>query len=121
MKSIQDPRHMRRAKIIQGLFQYSYTNNTEGFDQAQPIISKLESIDRIIKQAAPEWPLDKLNRVDLAILRLSIWELINQDNPEKVIIDEAIELAKEFGSDNSSKFINGALGAALQIIKPKSD
>ena len=116
MKSSQDPRHIRRAKAIQGLFQYSYTGSANGFDYANEIISQLEKIDQIISQAAPEWPLDKLNRVDLAILRLSVWELLHKDAPEKVIIDEGIELAKEFGSDNSSRFINGALGAALQII-----
>lgn len=116
MKSITDPRHIKRAKIIQGLFQFTYTNNTNGFEDADKIIPELTTIDQIINQSAPEWPLDKLNRIDLSILRLSIWELLRSDTPEKVIIDEAVELAKEFGSENSSKFINGALGTALKII-----
>lgn len=56
------------------------------------------------------WPVEKLNRIDLAILRLAIYELGNEKIPPKVVIDEAVELAKEFGSENSSSFVNGVLG-----------
>ena len=69
------------------------------------------TIDPIIAQCAPEWPLDKLNPVDLAILRLAGYELlIDKSAPYKVIIDEAVEIAKEFGGEKSGPFINGALG-----------
>ncbi len=69
--------------------------------------------DAIIVKAAPEWPLDKINLVDRNILRLGLYELIwgnHQEVPERVAIDEAIELAKEFGGESSGKFINGVLG-----------
>ena len=63
-----------------------------------------------IKKAAPTWPIEKLNKIDLAILRLAVFELENQQTPPKVVIDEAIELAKEFGAESSASFVNGVLG-----------
>ena len=73
----------------------------------------------MIAKAAPEWPIEKLNKSDLAILRLAVYELtIEKKEPVKVIIDEAIELAKELGSENSSSFVNGVLGT---IVKERSD
>lgn len=78
---------------------------------AKNIFSKRGLIDEFIKKAAPEFPVDKINKVDLAILRLAVYELIvEKKEPPKVIIDEAIELAKEYGGDTSPQFINGALG-----------
>ena len=69
----------------------------------------------MITQTAPEWPLDKLNKTDLAILRLAVYELtITKKEPVKVIIDEAIELAKELGSESSSSFVNGVLGTIVK-------
>lgn len=80
-----------------------------------PILEHLPQIDEQIAQAAPTWPVDKLNKIDLAILRLAVWELqLSKDAPPKVVIDEAVELAKKYGSDNSPKFVNGALGALYQ-------
>lgn len=74
-------------------------------------------LDEKIQSAAPEWPVDKIAKIDLAILRLAIYELlIEKKEPPKVIIDEAIELAKEFGNDNSPKFVNGVLGTILKTI-----
>lgn len=68
-------------------------------------------VDPEIVKAAPEWPLAKLNRIDLAILRLAVYELlVDKSQPYKVIIDEAVELAKEFGGPSSPEFINGVLG-----------
>jgi len=68
--------------------------------------------------AAPEWPLEQINKIDLAILRLAIWELtIKQKEPPKVIIDEAIELGKTYGSEKSSSFINGVLGTVFKNLK----
>ncbi len=119
MKTARDPRHVRRMHTLQGLFQYSFTQDSGRYGFSEDVIPNLEQIDSIIRQAAPEWPLDKLNRVDLSILRLSIHELKQDTTPRKVIIDEAIELAKEFGSESSARFINGALGAALKIIHPE--
>ena len=63
-----------------------------------------------IEAAATEWPINRLNKIDLAVLRLAVYELKYEETPPKVVIDEAVELAKEFGSENSSSFINGVLG-----------
>lgn len=116
MKTPLDPRHLRRESAIKALFQYTYSQSTGQDRLAQQIIQQKNQIDNIIQQSAPEWPLEKLNRVDLAILRLAIFELIKAEQPPKVIIDEAIELAKSYGASSSPRFINGALGAASQII-----
>lgn len=72
-------------------------------------------IDPIIIKTAPEWPLEKLNKTDLAILRLAVFEMtIEKKQPVKVIIDEAVELAKEIGSENSPSFVNGVLGTIAE-------
>ena len=77
-----------------------------------------QKIDKTISDAAPEWPLEKVAKVDLAILRLAVYELlIVKSEPPKVIIDEAVELAKEFGNDSSGSFINGVLGTVLKNTK----
>lgn len=77
-----------------------------------------ESLDKLIQPIAPEWPLAQIARVDLAILRLALYELTQMDDvaPPKVVINEAVELAKAFGSDNSSRFINGVLGTAYRTL-----
>lgn len=68
-------------------------------------------IDEIIIKSAPEWPLDRIAKIDLAILRISVYEIINARVNASVAINEAVELAKEFGGENSSKFVNGVLGS----------
>lgn len=74
-------------------------------------ILEVENIDEKIAVAAPEWPVDQISPIDKAILRLALYELlIDTEVPPKVAINEAVELAKLFGGDNSSKFINGVLG-----------
>ena len=78
----------------------------------------LDDIDGIIGQCAPDWPIDKISKVDLVILRVAVFELVYSDKaPVKVVIDEAVELAKEFGNDTSSKFINGVLGSVVENHK----
>ncbi len=75
--------------------------------------ANLVAINDLIKSAAPEWPLDQISPIDLAILQLATFELLydnSDDIPPKVAINEAVELAKMFGGDNSPKFINGVLG-----------
>ena len=70
-----------------------------------------DEIDTLIQRAAPAWPLDQMSRVDKSILRLAIFEMLHQPGvPEKVAINEAVELAKLFGHDSSPKFVNGVLG-----------
>lgn len=84
---------------------------------------KREELDSLIQPIAPEWPLSQIARVDLGILRLALFELTEMDGatPPKVVINEAVELAKAFGSDNSSRFINGVLGTAYRTLIMKED
>jgi N utilization substance protein B len=115
MKVKSDPRHIHRTKQMRALFGYAFQPDYQ--DQLiQPIIKQLQKIDQQVTSAAPEWPLHQINRVDLAILRLAIFELTAKENPPKVVIDEAIELAKEYGSESSAKFINGVLGTVLENV-----
>ena len=115
MKNRQDPRHKKRVFYFQELFAYSFGNYSTKSQTVPSIIKNLSQIDEQIQQVAPEWPIERLNKVDLAILRLAIWELIIEaKNPPKVIIDEAVELGKEYGSDNTPKFVNGVLGTILE-------
>lgn len=83
------------------------------------IMSRRKLIDKHIEKAAKQFPIDKINRADLAILRLAVYELlVEKRQPQKVIIDEAIELAKEFGGETSPSFVNGALGSIITHEKP---
>ncbi len=76
-----------------------------------------ETLDAFIQPLAPEWPLSQIARIDRTILRIGVWELQNNDQvPVKVVINEAVELAKSFGADNSSKFVNGVLGTAAKQL-----
>lgn len=110
MKTSEDPRHIRRQELVQQLFKIAF-HKQPVTNEAKHIIENLPIIDESIRKAAPEYPLEKINRVDLAILRLGTYELIiERKEPVNVIIDEAIELAKEFAGDSSPAFINGALG-----------
>jgi transcription antitermination protein NusB len=80
-------------------------------DLVSGVLEKKEEIDGIIGPAAPEWPVEQIARIDKIILRIGVYELvIKRDVPPKVAINEAVELAKAFGGENSSKFVNGVLG-----------
>ena len=74
---------------------------------------KRKESDAIIKKLSKDWPLDRIGRVDLAILRLALSELSSKESPGSVVIDEAVELAKKFSGSDSAKFINGILGSYL--------
>jgi len=116
MKSPNDPRHKVREKVIKELFSWEFNplQKTKN-ETVKKIISKIKKIDEIISQAAPEWPIEKINKIDLAILRLAVWELIIlKKEPPKVIIDEAVELAKAYGSERSPAFVNGVLGTVFK-------
>lgn len=72
-------------------------------------------LDEALQPVAPEWPIDQIARMDRIVLRIGLYELQNEaDVPPKVVINEAVELAKAFGGDNSSKFVNGVLGTLLR-------
>lgn len=80
-------------------------------------------LDRIIEEAAPNWPITQMPGVDKAILRIALYELLVDDTertPVKAVINEAVELAKQFGSDNSSRFVNGVLGTVVMRYRPNA-
>ncbi len=111
MKTSQDPRHKKRQHLIQELFSREFHEQTIS-KQAQDILEQKVFLDGKIQKAAPDFPVEKINKIDLAILRLATYELlIKQKEPKNVIIDEAIELAKEFANETSPSFINGVLGS----------
>jgi N utilization substance protein B len=79
-------------------------------------------LDEVLQPVAPEWPVDQIARMDRAVLHIGLYELLYQaDVPPKVVINEAVELAKAFGGDNSSKFINGVLGTVLRQREKDSE
>jgi len=116
MKTPFDPRHKRREKAIKNLFRWSFNNEQKIENElAMAVLEKREKIDKIIGVAAPEWPVKQINKIDLAILRLAIYELIiAPKEPPKVIIDESIELGKAYGGEKSPSFINGVLGTVFK-------
>jgi len=129
-------RHQSRMVAMQIIYEWSVKRDEDIYDIAltninnnpvddldEDFIAKLikgvekniSKINLLIKKAAPEWPLEQIATIDLAILRLSIYELLFcKDIPPKVAIDEAVELAKTYGGANSSKFINGVLGTVYR-------
>lgn len=113
MKTSTDPRHKKRQKLVEELFKVDF--HTQPISPlAKEVFNSKEEIDSQIHKAAPEFPIDKINKVDLAILRLAVYELvINKKEPPKVVIDEAIELGKEYGGETTPGFINGALGKII--------
>ena len=85
----------------------------------QTVLAKQAELDLIIEKAAPAWPIDRISIVDRNVLRIGLFELLFGDRnevPPKVAINEAIELAKSFGGENSGKFVNGVLGAVYKEI-----
>lgn len=117
MKRADDPRHLKRKVIVKNLYAQELNPSTTPLPTTASILPHLNAIDRLIVKCAPEWPLSQINRVDLAILRLAVYELkFKTSTPPKVVIDEAIELAKTYGSESSPGFVNGALGAVFKII-----
>jgi N utilization substance protein B len=81
-------------------------------------------LDGIIEEAAPNWPIMQMPGVDKAVLRIALYELLideDERTPVKAVINEAVELAKQFGSDNSSRFVNGVLGTVVSRYRPGQD
>ncbi len=91
---------------------YQEDADIEFIDQTiKNVIANVEEADALIVKAAPEWPLEQISIVDKTILRIAVYEILHSEEvPPKVAINEAVELGKTFGSENSSKFINGVLG-----------
>ncbi len=135
-------RHLSRSIVLQTMFEWDLNaidrkaivevldRNIEEFapnKTDRPFMEKLldgvlgkqSELDLVIEKAAPEWPIDRISPVDRNILRLGLFELLFADRkevPAKVAINEAIELAKQFGGENSSRFVNGVLGAVYKEI-----
>ena len=87
-------------------------------DTAQGIVKNIEDIDKIIEEFSDKWEVSQMTIVDRNILRIGVYELKMNDNiPEKVAIDEAIEVAKSYGGPSSGKFVNGILGAIYNDMK----
>mgnify|MGYP001567076084 CR=1 FL=1 len=123
MKTAHDPRHIRRIKAVKALFAHSFLADQDlDSDLAKKVITSIKKIDSIITKCAPEWPLSQINRLDLSVLRLAVYEFLKKKStPPKVIIDEAIELGKRYGSSSSGSFINGVLASALKATGRDSD
>lgn len=86
------------------------------------VMEKMPKIDRYISKYATEWPLEQITIVDRNILRIGVYELLfNEEIPAKVAINEAIEIAKTFGSESSGKFVNGVLGAIYKDMDVKKE
>ena len=84
-------------------------------DLVEGVSQQAAKLDATLQPVAPEWPIDQIARMDRLVLRIGLYELENEAGvPPKVVINEAVELAKAFGGDNSSKFINGVLGTLLR-------
>lgn len=107
--------------------EFASSIDSENFanDLVSGVMASKDAIDDIIKPAAPEWPIDQIALVDLEVLRVGIYELLfAKDVPPKVAINEAVETAKAFGGENSSRFVNGVLGTvyrASDIYKQEED
>lgn len=131
-------RHLARTVALQILYQWDFKGMPPGrlFEIAQDVLKEYDSnlenkefifeliegvqknlkeIDEMIIKYAPEWPIEKITIIDRNVLRLGMYELkFSKGVPSKVAINEAIELAKAFGSESSGKFVNGVLGAVYK-------
>jgi len=137
-------RHLGRIVALQTLYEYEFrtqaedttvsvdevlNRNLERYESAiedkafvkelvEGVIREQSALDDEIRPIAPEWPIEQIARIDRTILRMGLYELLHRADvvPPKVVINEAVELAKAFGSDNSSKFVNGVLGTAYRTL-----
>lgn len=109
-----------KAVLDRNIERYSETIDDKDFivKLVNGVVARQDELDKILQPIAPEWPLAQIARMDRIVLRMGLYELLNEkDVPPKVAINEAVELAKAFGSDNSSRFINGVLGTAFRNIE----
>lgn len=139
-------RHLARTIILQSLYEWDFYEHKAdlpaiiernmkefgpGIDEpdfvwriAKGVIEHMKEIDDIIKRVAPEWPLNQIAIVDRNVLRIGLYELLYADRnevPPKVAINEAIEIAKNYGGQNSPKFINGVLGTVFRELEQKTE
>ncbi len=104
--------------LARNIRRYGETLDDTAFIEAlvTGVIKQRSKLDEVLQPLAPEWPLEQIARMDRLVLRIGAYELLYEKDsvPSKVVINEAVELAKAFGGDNSSKFINGVLGSLLR-------
>ncbi len=103
--------------LARNIGRYEGTVDDKGFIErlVHGVDKRAAELDATLQPIAPEWPIEQIARMDRVILRMGLYELTyGKDVPPKVVINEAVELAKAFGSENSSKFVNGVLGTALR-------
>lgn len=108
--------------LLRNIERYQKLVDDRSFIEAlvRGVAKQEKDLDTQLQPIAPEWPIDQIARMDRVVLRIGLYELLyNQDVPPKVVINEAVELAKSFGGENSSKFVNGVLGTALRQINPQ--
>lgn len=107
------------AVLSRNVARYSEVMEDKDFvcELVRGVLKDTKELDSYLQPLAPEWPLAQIARVDRTVLRIGLWEMKNsEDVPVRVIINEAVELAKGFGADNSSKFVNGVLGTAAKKL-----
>lgn len=117
-----DPRHLHRVMLVQQIYAQMFGQLAPSSDidaavveEAKIISDAMAAIDARIREFAPKYPLDQVAKADLAILRVAVYELtIKKTEPTKVIINEAVDLAKEMGSERAFAFVNAVLGAIVQ-------
>lgn len=118
-KAKSDTRHTLRVARFQQLFSWTFTPEriatarTSAPDLIKDILDELPTLDAIIQRVAPERPIADINKVDISILRLMVWEANATQTPKKVLVDEGIELAKAYGTSSSPKFVNATLARIL--------
>jgi len=135
-------RHLSRSIVMQSLYEWDFLDREKNLKEIVEknikefgpgledesfiwglitgIVKKMKRIDAIIEKAAPEWPINQINPVDRNVLRIGIYELLfanKKEVPPKVAINEAIELAKNFGGESSGRFINGVLGTIYKEVE----
>ena len=116
----EDPKVNLEEIINRNMSRYDDTICDRQFveDLLYGVVEKQVELDDKLQPMAPEWPISQIARIDRNVLRIGLFELLHMREtvPPKVAINEAVELAKAFGSDNSSKFINGVLGTAFKLF-----
>jgi N utilization substance protein B len=121
-REMDDPGLDLEDVLARNISRYEETIEDKAFIEnlVRGVDAQAAELDDIIRPVAPEWPIEQIARMDRVILRIGVYELnFDKSVPPKVVINEAVELAKAFGGDNSSKFINGVLGTVLRNQEEK--
>src|SRR5438132_987658 len=122
-REVNDPDFVLDEVLARNISRYDETIDDKDFIEqlVHGVAKREQEIDDIIRPVAPEWPIEQIARMDRAVLRIGVYELVFEKGvPPKVVINEAVELAKAFGGDNSSKFVNGVLGTVLRAKEAKT-